>query len=88
MRLLEQFLRAGVPPEEALRTLSGALALQGEETGGFTTIDLMRVDLFTGATAVYKYGAAPTYVKRGTRCSALRAVRCLTLPWFRGRPPM
>ena len=65
VRLLEQFLRAGVPPEEALRTLSGALALQGEETGGFTTIDLMRVDLFTGAAAVYKYGAAPTYVKKG-----------------------
>ncbi|MBU5435155.1 SpoIIE family protein phosphatase [Pseudoflavonifractor sp. MSJ-37] len=65
--LLEDLLRAGVPPEEALRTLSGALALRGEETGGFTTIDLLRLDLFTGAAAVYKYGAAPTYVKKGDR---------------------
>ncbi|NCE65947.1 stage II sporulation protein E [Pseudoflavonifractor sp. 524-17] len=70
-RLLEQFLRAGVPPEEALRTLSGALALQGEETGGFTTIDLLRLDLFTGGGAVYKYGAAPTYVKKGTTVQRL-----------------
>ena len=77
VRLLEQFLRAGVPPEEALRTLSGALALQGEETGGFTTIDLMRVDLFTGAAAVYKYGAAPTYVKKG---NTVQRITGSTLP--------
>ena len=65
--LLEQFLRAGVPPEEALRTMNTALALKGEERLGFTTIDLLRLDLFTGETGVYKYGAAPTYIKkRGT----------------------
>ena len=65
MRLLEQFLRAGVPPETALRTISSALALRGESSGGFTTIDLLRLDLFTGAMWVYKYGAAPTYVRKG-----------------------
>ena len=66
VRLLEQFLRAGIRPENALKTLSSALALRNEEeAGGFTTIDLMRVDLFTGETGVYKYGAAPTYVKKG-----------------------
>ena len=65
VRLLEEFLQAQVPPEEALRTLSGALALRGEEAGGFTTIDLLQLDLFTGRGAVYKYGAAPTYFKKG-----------------------
>ena len=65
--LLEQFLRAGVAPEDALKTMNTALSLKGEERLGFTTIDLLRLDLFTGETAVYKYGAAPTYVKkRGT----------------------
>ena len=62
--LLEQFIRAGVPPEDALNTLNSALALKGEEKLGFTTIDLLRLDLFTGEAAVYKYGAAPTYVKK------------------------
>lgn len=77
VRLLEQFLKAGVSPEEALRTLAGALALQGEETGGFTTIDLLRLDLFTGNGAVFKYGAAPTYVKKGNTVNRITGT---TLP--------
>lgn len=63
--LLEKFLRAGVEPTQALVTLNGALALRGEEQGGFTTIDLLRLDLFTGKGALYKFGAAPTYLRRG-----------------------
>ncbi len=62
--LLEKFLKAGVEPEQALGTLNDSLALRGEENGGFTTIDLLRVDLFTGEGALYKLGAAPTYVRR------------------------
>ena len=69
VRLLEQFLRAGVRPENALRTVSAALALRGEEEIGFTTVDLLRVDLFSGDTSVYKYGAAPTYIKKGAAVS-------------------
>ena len=64
LRLLEDFLRAGVEPEAALRTLSGALALRGEADGGFTTIDLLQLNLFSGEAAVYKLGAAPTYVRK------------------------
>ena len=67
--LLEQFLRAGVPPERAMETVAEALGLRNEEEGSFTTVDLLRVDLFTGETGVYKYGAAPTYVKRGGQVS-------------------
>lgn len=65
VRLLERFLRAGVPPEEALRTLNSALALRSEAEGGFTTVDLCKIDLFTGEGSLYKFGAAPTYLKKG-----------------------
>ena len=65
LRLLEKFLRAGLNPEEALRTVGEALALRGEEQGGFTTVDLLQVDLFSGKSAIYKLGAAPTYLRRG-----------------------
>lgn len=65
LRLLEQFLQAGVDTEHALVTLSSALALRGEEAGGFTTIDLLQVDLFSGDGVVFKLGAAPTYVRKG-----------------------
>lgn len=65
VRLLEPFLQAGISARRALATLSGALALRGEETGGFTTVDLLGVDLFTGESVLYKLGAAPTYVRQG-----------------------
>lgn len=71
VRLLEQFLRAGVRPENALGTISAALALRGEEELGFTTVDLLRLDLFTGEGAVYKYGAAPTYIRKGAGVSRI-----------------
>lgn len=65
VRLLEKFLQAGVVPETALRTLNSALALRDEAAGGFSTVDLLGISLYTGEGAVYKYGAAPTYLKKG-----------------------
>lgn len=62
--LLEKFLRAGLEVEAALATVGEALALRGEAQGGFTTVDLFQVDLFSGRSAVYKLGAAPTYFKK------------------------
>ena len=63
LSLLERFLRAGLTPEETLSTVGEALALRGEIQGGFTTVDLLQLDLFSGRGAVYKLGAAPTYLK-------------------------
>lgn len=64
IRLLERFLQAGVAAEAALKTLNSALALRGEAEGGFTTVDLCRLDLFTGEGTLYKFGAAPSYLKK------------------------
>ncbi len=64
LRLLEDFLKAAVEPESALAIISGALALRGDEEGGFTTIDLLRIHLITGDGSLYKLGAAPTYLRR------------------------
>lgn len=62
--LLEQFLKAGVETLQALTILSSALALRGEDQGGFTTVDLLEVDLISAKATLYKYGAAPTYFRR------------------------
>ena len=64
VRLLQQFLEAGIDPSPALQTLNGALHLRGEEGGSFTTIDLLAMERSTGTATVYKYGAAPSYIKR------------------------
>lgn len=67
VRLLERFLRAGVETSGALKTLNSALTLRAEVSESFTTIDLLTLSLRDGAAEVYKYGAAPSYVKRGAR---------------------
>ena len=77
VRLLEQFLQAGVESEHALITLSSALGLRGEVEGGFTTIDLLEVDLFSGEGSIYKMGAAPTYIRHG---SSVRKITGTSLP--------
>ena len=75
--LLEQFLRAGIDAQSALKTLNSALALRAAETGSFTTIDLLQLSLRNGEAELYKYGAAPSYIKRG---ASVRRVTCSCLP--------
>ena len=68
---LEQLLTAGAEPEAALELLNGAYLLRGD--GAFSTVDLARVDLLTGQVALYKWGAAPSWLVHGV--SALRLGR-------------
>lgn len=62
---LEAFLRAGVKPEVSMKLLNSVLLLRNGEEWGYTTVDLMCIDLFTGEACFYKYGAAPSFVKSG-----------------------
>lgn len=71
LRLLEDFLKAGISPDIALSTLSNALALRGESELGFTTIDLLGMDLFSGQCRSYKLGAAPTYLRQNGKVKRL-----------------
>lgn len=77
VRLLEQFLRARMEPEAALEVLCDALGVRGEEEGSFTTVDLLQVNLFSGEGAVYKLGAAPTYLKKN---GVVRRITGTTMP--------
>lgn len=71
LQMLEKFLRAGVGVDTALKTLHSALVLRCEEDGGFTTVDLLEIDLFTGNASLYKFGAAPSYLKKGHMVSRI-----------------
>lgn len=83
-RLMRQFLEAGIEPEAALKTLNSAMALRGADTGSFTTIDLLTCRPETGEAALYKYGAAPSYLKKG---GIVRRITGGTLPaGLRGTP--
>ena len=63
--LAEKLLRAGASPETVMRMLNTALILRSERRLTTLSLDLMRVNLFSGETCVYKYGAAPSYVREG-----------------------
>lgn len=83
-RLLRQFLEAEIEAEAALKTLNAAMALRGAETGSFTTVDLCTCNPVTGETVFYKYGAAPSYLKKG---GSVRRVTGGSLPvGLRGTP--
>ena len=63
--ILEKFLRSGIDPAVAMKTLNSVMLLKSGDNWGFATVDLMCVDLFSGETSFYKYGAAPSYVMNG-----------------------
>lgn len=77
VRLIERLLRAGIEAEPALRTLNSALSLRSENSDSFATVDLLSLSLRSGEGELYKYGAAPSYIKRGDR---IRRIGCSTLP--------
>lgn len=63
IHLLEKLLSAGVTPAYALKTLNTTMLLREDML--VSTVDMLAIDLFTGETELFKYGAAPTYVRRG-----------------------
>lgn len=73
VRILERFLRSGVEPAVAMRMLNSMMLLKNGEEWGFATVDLMCIDLFTGETGFYKYGAAPSYVRSGKSVRRVRS---------------
>lgn len=60
LNILKKLLTAGYPAEYALRSLNSLCALR--ERAGAVTVDLAEVQLDTGRTTLYKWGAAPSYL--------------------------
>lgn len=62
IEILRTLLQSGVEPADALRLLNGTYILRDD--GGFATVDLLQADLVTGQAQLFKWGAAPSYLKR------------------------
>lgn len=70
LRLLTSFLKAGFSVKTALGILNSAMCLNiGGET--YSTIDIMRVDLYTGEAEFFKIGSAETVVLCGDEVNVL-----------------
>lgn len=62
---LNRLLQAGSRAESALRMLNGFLAARAQgESESSTTVDLLEIDRIGGKAALFKCGAAPTYLLR------------------------
>ncbi|NLA87102.1 MAG: SpoIIE family protein phosphatase, partial [Clostridiales bacterium] len=84
VRILERFLRSGVAPETAVRMLNDLMLLKNEDDTGCATVDLVCINLFTGSALMFKYGAAPSYLRHGR---AVRRIKGRSLAAGLGVPP-
>ncbi|MBC8571024.1 SpoIIE family protein phosphatase [Zongyangia hominis] len=64
--LISQLLKAGIDYDAALKLVNSSLLIKsGEES--LATLDIASIDLFTGIAQFMKAGAAPTFIKRGSK---------------------
>ena len=62
--LMARLLKAGFGYECSLKILNSSMLFKLSDES-LATMDIASIDLFTGATELYKAGAAPTIVRRG-----------------------
>lgn len=74
--LLERMLSAGFREETAIRLINSVLALRAEQKM-FATLDISRINLYSGTCEFIKIGGAATYLRRG---KWLECVEAKTLP--------
>ena len=70
LSMMKRFLRAGIPAEDAVRTVGPAFRMRVEGMRG-VTLDALSIDLFTGKAGCLKCGAAPSYLRTGGSVTAL-----------------
>ena len=68
--LLGSFLSAGFDCNQAVKLINSALLLRGGEEM-FATIDMVLLDLFTGAADFVKIGSADSYIKSGSKLETI-----------------
>lgn len=66
---LADLILAGMPVDSAMELVSGTYILR--QKGCFSTMDVLEVSLMTGQGALYKWGAAPSYLKSGNSVKKL-----------------
>lgn len=64
--LLAKLLKSGIPLSAALETVNTSLMVKSSDES-YATLDICRIDLNSGESAVYKAGASGTYIKSADR---------------------
>lgn len=69
--LLTKLLECGIEAETAIELLNTSLLVKSSDES-FATLDLCKVDLFTGSTTIYKAGGADSYIKSGANITRIK----------------
>ncbi|MCL1832827.1 MAG: SpoIIE family protein phosphatase [Oscillospiraceae bacterium] len=64
--MLVKLLRAGIGLTGALEIINNSLLVKSSDES-FATLDICRIDLYTGKTELFKAGAAPSYIRCNKR---------------------
>ena len=68
-KLIYQMLISGLPAQYVLQNINSMLSLRGQ--AGAFTVDLLELRLDTGRGALYKWGAAPSWLIRGGKAEKI-----------------
>lgn len=74
--LVERFMEAGFSVETAIKMMNSAMVMKGENDL-YSTVDLCKINLYSGMAQLYKIGAAATFIKRE---SEVECITSSTLP--------
>ncbi len=64
--ILKRLLKSGLSDDTALKVVNSALMVKSEDES-LSTVDLLKVDLFSGRAVIGKAGAPATFVRKGGR---------------------
>ena len=64
--LLREFIKADIKIETAISMINSSLALKTQREG-FSTVDLLEINLLTGDICLFKVGGAQSYIKHGDK---------------------
>ena len=66
VELVEKFMESGFDEDVTVNTVNSIMELRFSEAEKYSTLDLAKVDVYTGEAKFVKIGAAPTFIKRGS----------------------
>lgn len=69
--LLVKLLESGIEPESAIDLLNTSLNVKSSDES-FATVDLCKVDLYSGRTTIYKAGGADSYIRVGKNVTKIK----------------
>lgn len=77
VELIEKLTRYGFSKYTAINTVNSIMTLKFTQEEKFSTVDMMSVDLYTGAADFIKVGAVPSFIKNGNK---VEIIESRTLP--------